>query len=168
MQNNQDAARGKVARLRYETENARERANDLAKEYDGLAKILRDEPTNLSLENYADGRLCYRVLSAVVADIKRAEKELYEATEHAEKTRRRPMTDEILVDKRKFDAILKRMIATKPTPHKEMPSQSKAKKRSKKPPPNPFKVGDKVVFDPDRRTIGLTYSSFDRLRIHPG
>ena len=30
------------------------------------------------------------------------------------------------------DAILKRMIATKPTPHKEMPSQSKAKKRGKK------------------------------------
>lgn len=78
------------------------------------------------------------------------------------------MTDEILVDKRKFDAILKRMIATKPTPHKDMASQSKAKKRGKKPLPNPFKIGDKVVFDPDRRTIGLTYSSFDRLRIHPG
>lgn len=33
---------------------------------------------------------------------------------------------------------------------------------------NPFKVGDKVKFDPDERTIGWTYSSFDRLRIHPG
>jgi hypothetical protein len=42
------------------------------------------------------------------------------------------MTDEILVEKRKFDAILRRMIATKPTPFKEMVSQSKAKKRGKK------------------------------------
>jgi len=42
------------------------------------------------------------------------------------------MTDEILVEKCKFDAILKRMIATKPTPHKDMPSQSKAKKRGKR------------------------------------
>ena len=33
---------------------------------------------------------------------------------------------------------------------------------------NPFKIGDRVVFDPDERTIGWTYSSFDRLRIHPG
>jgi hypothetical protein len=33
---------------------------------------------------------------------------------------------------------------------------------------NPFKIGDRVVFDPDARTIGWTYSSFDRLRIHPG
>jgi hypothetical protein len=36
------------------------------------------------------------------------------------------------VIKQDFDAVLKRMIATKPTPHKDMPSQSKAKKRSKK------------------------------------
>jgi len=42
------------------------------------------------------------------------------------------VTDEILVEKGKFDAILKRMIATKPTPHKDMPSQSKARKRGKK------------------------------------
>jgi hypothetical protein len=33
---------------------------------------------------------------------------------------------------------------------------------------NPFKIGDQVVFDPDERTIGWTWSSFDRLRIHPG
>jgi hypothetical protein len=33
---------------------------------------------------------------------------------------------------------------------------------------NPFKIGDRVIFDPDARTIGWTWSSFDRLRIHPG
>jgi small-conductance mechanosensitive channel len=33
---------------------------------------------------------------------------------------------------------------------------------------NPFKVGDTVEFAPDERTIGWTWSSFDRLRIHPG
>ena len=33
---------------------------------------------------------------------------------------------------------------------------------------NPFKIGDKVAFAPDERTIGWTWSSFDRLRIHPG
>jgi hypothetical protein len=33
---------------------------------------------------------------------------------------------------------------------------------------NPFKIGDRVVLDPDQRTIGWAYSSFDRLRIHPG
>jgi hypothetical protein len=33
---------------------------------------------------------------------------------------------------------------------------------------NPFKVGDKVIFDPSARTIGWSWSSFDRLRIHPG
>jgi hypothetical protein len=33
---------------------------------------------------------------------------------------------------------------------------------------NPFNVGDKVMFDPDQHTIGWSYSSFDRLRIHPG
>jgi hypothetical protein len=33
---------------------------------------------------------------------------------------------------------------------------------------NPFKIGDRVVFAPDERTVGWTYSTFDRLRIHPG
>ncbi len=33
---------------------------------------------------------------------------------------------------------------------------------------NPFKLGDKVIFSPDARAIGWTYSSFDRLRIQPG
>jgi hypothetical protein len=27
---------------------------------------------------------------------------------------------------------------------------------------------DKVIFDPDARTIGWIWSGFDRLRIHPG
>lgn len=35
-------------------------------------------------------------------------------------------------------------------------------------PENPFKIGDRVVFSPDERTIGWTWSSFDRLRIKPG
>ena len=34
-------------------------------------------------------------------------------------------------------------------------------------PGNPFKIGDKVMFDSDARTIGWTGSSFDRLRIQP-
>jgi len=33
---------------------------------------------------------------------------------------------------------------------------------------NPFKVGDKVVFSPSEHAIGWGWSSFDRLRIHPG
>ena len=33
---------------------------------------------------------------------------------------------------------------------------------------NPFSVGDRVAFVPDDRTIGWTWSSFDRLRLHPG
>lgn len=33
---------------------------------------------------------------------------------------------------------------------------------------NPFKIGDRVIFDPDARTVGWTWASFDRLRIHPG
>ncbi len=33
---------------------------------------------------------------------------------------------------------------------------------------NPFRVGDRVVFDPNEHTIGWSWSSFDRLRIHPG
>jgi hypothetical protein len=33
---------------------------------------------------------------------------------------------------------------------------------------NPFKLGDKVMFSPDARTIGWTWSSFNRLRILPG
>jgi len=32
----------------------------------------------------------------------------------------------------------------------------------------PFKIGDRVEFSPDKKTIGWTSSSFDRLRIHPG
>jgi hypothetical protein len=35
-------------------------------------------------------------------------------------------------------------------------------------PANPFKIGDRVVFAPDERAIGWSWSSFDRLRIHPG
>ena len=41
------------------------------------------------------------------------------------------MTDDTQVEKEKFDAVLKRMIATKPTPFKEMVDQSKSKKRGK-------------------------------------
>lgn len=33
---------------------------------------------------------------------------------------------------------------------------------------NPFKIGDKVIFSPSEHDIGWTWSSFDRLRIHPG
>jgi ATP-dependent exoDNAse (exonuclease V) alpha subunit len=33
---------------------------------------------------------------------------------------------------------------------------------------NPFKIGDKVVFCPNEHAIGWAWSSFDRLRIHPG
>jgi len=33
---------------------------------------------------------------------------------------------------------------------------------------NPFKIGDKVVFSPTEHDIGWTWSSFDRLKIHPG
>src|SRR5271155_4782783 len=33
---------------------------------------------------------------------------------------------------------------------------------------NPFKIGDKVIFSPAEHTIGWSWSSFDRLRIHPG
>jgi hypothetical protein len=33
---------------------------------------------------------------------------------------------------------------------------------------NPFKIGDKAIFSPDEHAIGWSWSSFDRLRIHPG
>ena len=33
---------------------------------------------------------------------------------------------------------------------------------------NPFSIGDRVSFQPDERTIGWSYSSFDRLRLNPG
>jgi hypothetical protein len=33
---------------------------------------------------------------------------------------------------------------------------------------NPFKIGDRVIFSPDKHTIGWSWSSCDRLRIHPG
>lgn len=33
---------------------------------------------------------------------------------------------------------------------------------------NPFKIGDRVIFSPSEHDIGWTWSSFDRLRIHPG
>jgi hypothetical protein len=33
---------------------------------------------------------------------------------------------------------------------------------------NPFRIGDRVSFQPDERTIGWCYSSFDRLRLNPG
>jgi hypothetical protein len=33
---------------------------------------------------------------------------------------------------------------------------------------NPFKIGDRVTFTPDDHTVGWSWSSFDRLRLHPG
>ena len=33
---------------------------------------------------------------------------------------------------------------------------------------NPFKIGDRVVFSSDERSVGWIWSRFDRLRIHPG
>jgi hypothetical protein len=33
---------------------------------------------------------------------------------------------------------------------------------------NPFKVGDEVIFDPDQRAMGWSWSSFDRVRLKPG
>ena len=32
----------------------------------------------------------------------------------------------------------------------------------------PFKIGDKVTFLPDERTVGRAWSSLERLRIKPG
>ncbi len=32
----------------------------------------------------------------------------------------------------------------------------------------PFKIGDRVRFCPDERTIGWTYATFDRVRLKPG
>jgi hypothetical protein len=34
--------------------------------------------------------------------------------------------------------------------------------------PNPFKIGDKVVFDPNAHTYGWICNGLDKLRIHPG
>ena len=33
---------------------------------------------------------------------------------------------------------------------------------------NPFKIGDRVTCTPDDHTVGWAWSSFDRLRLHPG
>jgi ATP-dependent exoDNAse (exonuclease V) alpha subunit len=33
---------------------------------------------------------------------------------------------------------------------------------------NPFKVGDRVIFTPDERTIGWIWPTFDRVRLKPG
>jgi hypothetical protein len=32
----------------------------------------------------------------------------------------------------------------------------------------PFKIGDRVMFAPDARTIGWSYPTFDRVRLKPG
>jgi hypothetical protein len=32
----------------------------------------------------------------------------------------------------------------------------------------PFKIGQRVSFTPDDRTVGWSYSGFDRVRLHPG
>ena len=84
-QSNQDAARGKVARLQCDLEHAIEHAHDLAKEYEGLAGHLRQHPANIALEHYAHKHLDYEALRVVVEDVKRSEKELQEAVDHARK-----------------------------------------------------------------------------------
>jgi hypothetical protein len=33
---------------------------------------------------------------------------------------------------------------------------------------NPFKVGDRVIFDPKDRAIGWSWPSFDDVRLRPG
>jgi hypothetical protein len=33
---------------------------------------------------------------------------------------------------------------------------------------NPFEIGDEVRFEPSERAIGLSWSSFDTVRLHPG
>jgi len=33
---------------------------------------------------------------------------------------------------------------------------------------NPFKVGDRVVFEPDARVIGWSWPTFDGCRLQPG
>ena len=33
---------------------------------------------------------------------------------------------------------------------------------------NPFKIGDQVRFEPSERAVGWSWSSFDRVRLHPG
>jgi hypothetical protein len=34
--------------------------------------------------------------------------------------------------------------------------------------PSPFKVGDRLVFSPNERTVGWIWSSFKRVRLKPG
>jgi len=84
-QSNQDAARGKVARLQNDLENAKEHANNLASEYRSLAELLRTEPTNIDLDSYANNLIGHERLVEVVEDIKRSENELRDAAEHARK-----------------------------------------------------------------------------------
>ncbi len=33
---------------------------------------------------------------------------------------------------------------------------------------NPFKIGDRVVFSPDERTVGWVWPTFERVRLKPG
>jgi len=33
---------------------------------------------------------------------------------------------------------------------------------------NPFRVGDRVTFNPAERVVGWSWSYFDRVRLHPG
>ena len=33
---------------------------------------------------------------------------------------------------------------------------------------NPFRIGDRVSFQPNERAVGWCYYSFDRLRLNPG
>ena len=39
---------------------------------------------------------------------------------------------------------------------------------TQKQPENPFKIGDRVVFQPDERTIGWMWPTFERFRLKPG
>lgn len=32
----------------------------------------------------------------------------------------------------------------------------------------PFKLGDRVIFTPDKRATGWSWPTFDRVRLHPG
>jgi hypothetical protein len=32
---------------------------------------------------------------------------------------------------------------------------------------NPFKIGEKVAFVPDERTVGWTWSTFERIKLKP-
>jgi hypothetical protein len=84
-QRNQDAARGKVARLQIDLDNATEHALNLAAEYQSLAELLRINPTNIDLGSYADNLIGHKKLVEVVEDIKRSEKEVQGAVRHARK-----------------------------------------------------------------------------------